>query len=113
MFIKTIKQRKRKEDAETGRNMGPCETFQRPDFPIAPSTTSEEGSGKKQHPRDPRAKSEGPDLDGYDLSVYLGRNRSCKGPGAKAVSGCSSWACQPVSGHTSLRKGHLKSEMGT
>lgn len=108
MFIKTIKRRKRKEDAETGRNRGPCETSQGPGPPAA---TSEEGSGKEHRPGDPRAKPERPDLGGYDLLVYFSRNRSCEGHRAKVVSGCSS--LQPVSGHTPLRKGHLMSEMGT
>lgn len=105
MFIKTIKRRKRKEDAERGDPVRPFRGQ------ASPAATSEEGSGKEHRPGDPRAKPECPDLGGHDLSVYFSRNRSCEGHRAKAVSGCSS--LQPVSGHTPLHKGHLMSEMGT
>ena len=60
--------------------MRPCETFQGPGLP---TPLLRKDLGKKHHLRDPRAKSQQPDLDGYDLLVYFSRNQSCEGAQGK------------------------------
>lgn len=99
MFIETIKAEEReKEDAETGRNRGPCETFQGKDFPISrPSTTSEGGSGKELLQRS-KSKSECLTLMDMISGLLSQKCRPCAGPGERHWWH-SSGSIRPVSGH--------------
>lgn len=110
MFTETIKQRKKKWGAQTGSNMRPWETFQGLDCPRIPLPGKDLRKNSNHPlplhppPRALRAKSEHPDLDTEDLSVYFSRNRFCEGYREKRVTVAERQVT--VSGHTPLHNLH-------